>query len=421
MWLIGLSACFLDLGRGSDSVDSGASGDGVFEDCDPAVLRPPLIASDDGTPADPHSDTLGVDPTPTLVRLGWPSANPSRSVSMLWRTDLLTLTSVVEFGTSADALDQRVEGHSFFYGTADEARMHEVRLCGLLDPDTTYHYRVGGDGAWSPVHSFTTPPSAGSTDSLRVALAGDSRGSYGTWGTVLALMDSHEPDAVFLSGDLTERGSDLPEWDAWLEAGGEILTRRALIPAHGNHEFLAQSYFANFGLPGNEQWFHAELGPLTLVSLNDTVPNLDHRDYDQPDFIDQVFGDSQLAWSMAMHHQSMYSTCSRHGSYDELRDVWGTRFDAHQVELVVAGHNHVYERSLPIAAGAQAADGEGTVHLVTGGAGAPLYDEFSPEWFNVVANAVEHYVIADLGPTQGTFTAYDLDGNVIDAFTISVR
>ncbi len=419
--MIWLSACFLDFGAGDDSADSGPAADGVYQDCDPTVLQPPLIASDEGAPADPHSDVLGVDPEPRLVRLGWPAVDPSRSASLLWRTDLETQASVVEFGTTADDLDQRVEGWSFTYGTSNEMRMHETRLCGLLSPETTYHYRVGGEGAWSPVHSFTTPPAAGGSDTLRIALGGDSRGSYGTWGTALSLMDSHEPDAIFISGDLTERGSDLEEWDAWLEAGLEVLTRRAIIPAHGNHEFLAQGYFANFGLPGNEQWFNLALGPLDLVSLNDTVPDISHRDVDQPAFIDAVFGGSELPWRVAMHHQSMYSTCTRHGSYEDLRTVWGERFDAHEVELVVAGHNHVYERSVPIAEDAESTDGAGTVHVVTGGAGAPLYDEFEPEWFNVKAQAIEHYLIGDLGPSEGTFTAYDLDGNVLDSFTISVR
>jgi hypothetical protein len=61
------------------------------------------------------------------------------------------------------------------------------------------------------------------------------------------------------------------------------------------------------------------------------------------------------------------------------------------------------------------------VHLVSGGAGAPLYDEFEPEWFNVKAQAIEHYIIGDLGPTQGEFTVYDLEGTVIDSFVISAR
>ncbi len=58
---------------------------------------------------------------------------------------------------------------------------------------------------------------------------------------------------------------------------------------------------------------------------------------------------------------------------------------------------------------------------MTGGAGASLYDEFEPEWFNAVAQAVEHYVIVDLTLTEAAFTAYDLQGGVIDSFVVPVN
>ena len=131
--------------------------------------------------------------------------------------------------------------------------------------------------------------------------------------------------------------------------------------------------------------------------------------------------DSDLPWSMVIHHQSMYSTCTRHGSYESLRDSWEPVFDSEKVDFVAAGHNHVYERSVPIAAGTEVAMGEGTVHLVTGGGGASLYDEFEPEWFNAVAQAIEHYVIVDLTASEAAFTAYDLEGGVIDSFVVPVR
>ena len=60
---------------------------------------------------------------------------------------------------------------------------------------------------------------------------------------------------------------------------------------------------------------------------------------------------------------------------------------------------------------------DGTVYLVSGGAGAPLYTETAEEWFGHVANPIEHYLIADFGPTEVTVTVRDLDGNVIDEFT----
>ncbi len=404
-------------GSGNDSAQDSAD-DGVFGDCDPVVLQPSLVAGGEGAPADPHSDTFGADPTPTHVRLHWPSSDPSRSAAMLWRTDLDTQASVVAFGTSADALDQRVEGYSFTFGSSDDARMHEVRLCGLLEPETTWYYRVGGDGHWSDTHSFTTPAAAGEGDSLRIGMVGDSRGGYDTWGTTLALIDAHEPDLILFSGDMVERGVEQEEWDAWFGAAEEIHARRVVVPTHGNHEFLAQAYFANWGLPGNEQWFHLALGPLDLISLNDTVNDFAYLESEQPDFLREVLGASDLPWSMVMHHQAMYSTNTRHGSFETLREHWEPAIDETGVDLVLAGHNHCYERSQPVRGGAVVGAAEGTTYVVTGGAGAPLYTDFEEDWFGEVAAAVEHYVIADLGPTDGAFTAYDLSGTVVDSFVV---
>ena len=57
------------------------------------------------------------------------------------------------------------------------------------------------------------------------------------------------------------------------------------------------------------------------------------------------------------------------------------------VDLVVAGHNHVYERSVKIR-GDQEAD-DGITYLVTGGAGADLYQGFTGEWFGAMDIALD--------------------------------
>ena len=93
-------------------------------------------------------------------------------------------------------------------------------------------------------------------------------------------------------------------------------------------------------------------------------------------------------------------------------------FDTHGLQLVFAGHNHVYERSVPIRADAEVPDGEGTVYLVSGGAGADLYTSFDQEWFADVALAEEHYLIADFGPERADVVVRDLAGNVLDEFSV---
>jgi hypothetical protein len=389
-------------------------------ECEPKVLKPTALGGGQVDEADRHADTFGSAPEPYQVRYGWPSSDPSTSASFVWRTDTDTLASIIEYGVDG-AMDQRLEGASFcFGGSGDDcpARIHEVKICSTLEPDTVYSYRVGGDGHFSDTYSFTTPPAPGSFDTFRVAFAGDSRGAYETWGQVLELMDSHEPDFFVFSGDMVDLGPDQNAWDAWFEATGDILTGKALVPAHGNHEFLATNYFAQFSLPGNEQWFHYSYGNLTLASLNDTVSDLDDVDVHQAAYLDEVFDAADGGWRLATHHQSIYSACTRHRSNLELRAAWGPLYDKHDLQVVVAGHNHIYERSLPVKAEAVATGDDGTVYIVTGGAGAPLYSEVEATFWGNVANPIEHYIVADFAPDSADFVVRDMAGNVIDEFTV---
>jgi hypothetical protein len=397
----------------------------LIDECDPSVRIPGILGAVDLTPPDEHQEVYGPLPVPQQVRLNWPSSDPSDSVAFLWRTDVDTLATVVEYGVGGE-LTERVEGASFRYGGAlgepGPQRIHEVKLCGELTPGTTYSYRVGGGGYWSPVYTFTTPgppmPAPGASETVRIAIAGDSRGAYETWAALLDAIEQHEPDMVLFTGDMVEFGANQAEWDAWFTATGDMMARIPFVPAHGNHEFMAPHYFAQWSLPGNEQWYSLRYGPLELAVLNDTTGNLADITGPQVDFLDEVFGDSTATWRLAMHHQSLYATCTRHGSNETLRAAWGPKYDEYGLQLALAGHNHIYERSIPILADQPAPEGQGTTYLVTGGAGATLYRDFEEDWFGLVANPVEHYVILDLGPTQGVAVVRDLAGNVIDQFTL---
>jgi hypothetical protein len=66
-----------------------------------------------------------------------------------------------------------------------------------------------------------------------------------------------------------------------------------------------------------------------------------------------------------------------------VRDVWTPIFDQHSVDLVINGHNHVYERTDPLKAGAVTTSApigstvysatQGTTYVVAGSAGNSLY------------------------------------------------
>lgn len=390
--------------------------------CDEAV-RPPGGATADadqpvfGAPVPVGPLTVG--PDPSQVHLGWPGPDTSTSLSFVWNTDPGTLASTVEWG-AGEALDQRASGLSFRVGDAPY-RVHELRLCGRLTPGTTYRYRVGGPDHWSPTYSFTTPGAPGSFDRFTVAIAGDSRGSYAQWGEVVTRMASHDPDLFLFSGDMVGRGDNAAEWLAWWSAAGDTFARKVVVPAHGNHELLSALYFAAFSLPGNEQWFHVDYGNATVVSLNDTVATPDDLRVTQAGYLRDTLSASTAAWRIAVHHRAEYSVSAAHGSAMDVRAAWAPVFDTLGVDLVFAGHNHLYERSKPVRDGAVVPAGEGTVFFVSGGAGAPLYREVQDAPFNASVAVVEHYLIAEFGPTRVTITARDLADNVLDTVTLPRR
>lgn len=397
----------------------------LVDECDPVVTPASPLLDTDGGPVQAHEDTFGTErPDPFHVHLGWPASDPSRSISILWRTDVDTLASVVEYGVDGK-LTERVETVSFLYGGASAGegplRIHELKLCGDLEPNTTYSYRVGGEGHWSDTFTFTTPGEPGSFDSYRIGFIGDSRGAHETWDDLLAQMESHSPDFYVFGGDMVDLGPSQADWDAWFDAAGTVFAENVLVPAHGNHEFLAVHYFAQFSLPNNEEWFSLRYGNLHLVSLNDVVRSSDQIGTDQVAYLDDVFTEHDSDWQIAVHHQAMYSASDRHGSNLTLRELWAPKFDQHGVDLVVAGHNHLYERSVPIKGDAQSTEADGTTYIVTGGAGAPIYSGLEDHWFTEVANPIEHFVIGDFGPTGATFEVYDRSDNLIDSFTLSAR
>ncbi len=83
-------------------------------------------------------------------------------------------------------------------------------------------------------------------------------------------------------------------------------------------------------------------------------------------------------------HHCAFSTTRAHASDGGVRDAWVPLFEKHRVDLVINGHNHVYERTdairgrrvnrtVPIGGSVDSVR-DGIVYVTAGGAGKALYD-----------------------------------------------
>lgn len=373
----------------------------------------------DPVPADPDAASFGGAPEPTRVHLSW-VGDPSTTMAFSWLTDLDTRASRVQLGVGGKyGID--VSGASFTLLNGDTfGRVHEVHVCGL-EPGRTYHYRVGGEGHWSADYAFATGPRPGSTEAFRFVLAGDSRDNPDIWGQILAASDAYAPDFTIFSGDAVANGADLTSWGTWLDEGVGYNERRPLMAVHGNHEFLAQPFFALFALPTNagidrtddEQWFSFDYGNGHFVFLNDTLAPYDV----QATWMDADLKATTQPLKFVAHHQPAYSSCTTHGSNTTIQSVWSPVEDENGVAFDLAGHNHNYERSVPLRGGVETDVANGTTYVVSGGAGAALYGNDMANLFTTAAAVENNWVLMEVEGEHVTLTAYDLAGNVLDHMT----
>lgn len=350
-------------------------------------------------------------PDPVQVHLSW-SDDPATTVAIIWRTDMGTTASRVEYGLDASYGGVSAGASYFLAGGEDYGRIHEAHLCGLT-PGTTVHYRVGGEGHWSADRTFVTAPAPGSTERIRFLMAGDSRDNQAVWAQILDAAEAQAPEFYIFTGDAVDLGTNLTEWDAWYAAGEGHYDQHVVMNAHGNHEFQTQTYYALVALPGNEQWYSFDYGPAHFAALNDTVAGVDDFQIEA----DWLAGDLAAAttpWKFVYHHMPAYTSCERHAGNTTIQQLWSPVEEAAGVAVDFAGHNHNYERSYPLKAGVAAVGG--TTYVVSGGAGADLYDNTLANAYTEVAAVTDNYVIVDVDGASVSLTAYDLAGNVLDTW-----
>ncbi len=101
---------------------------------------------------------------------------------------------------------------------------------------------------------------------------------------------------------------------------------------------------------------------------------------------------------MAYFHYCVYSTCTSHYSDGGVRQAWLSLFDQYKVDLVINGHNHVYERNDPLRggwpvrkapAGSSYDSAEGTTYIAAGTGGAGFYAFNAPQSYEGNVNNVE--------------------------------
>ncbi|MCK7625894.1 metallophosphoesterase family protein [Streptomyces sp. RS10V-4] len=330
--------------------------------------------------------------------------------------------------------------------SGEEVYVHHARLTGLR-PDTTYLYSAGHDGAAPETGAFTTAPRGrtaftftsfgdqGAPNLRRVVTwpAGGAPSPSGRFplytstqaGTpasadIVAAVERVGPLFNLVNGDLCYAsaagvvGQDrVATWADWFIGNSRSTRLRPWMPCVGNGENEKgngplgltgyQTYFTLPGPAGGDPgtrglWYAFTVGSVRFISLaNDDVAIQDsgdtyvrgYSDGAQRRWLERELkaarSNAGIDWIVVfMHHPMISSSRSGSGSDLGIRAAWGPLFDAYGVDLVLCGHEHYYERSLPVrgtlpneartpvpvSTRTDVADtAKGTVHMIIGGGG----------------------------------------------------
>jgi Calcineurin-like phosphoesterase/Purple acid Phosphatase, N-terminal domain len=358
-------------------------------------------------------------------------ADPATSLSVTWQVSAPVSRPFVRIGHSPLDLGEKihatlsvlstpftdvtaVDSVPLVKPTTVEQYYVQARIEHLL-PGRTYYYVVGHDGydpaahpALGPAHAVTTA-TTGRPDFTFTAF-GDQGVTYDAI-ALANLIRAQNPAFHLHAGDLAYANSggdglitdtyDPRIWDSFLTQNELFAASVPWQAVVGNHEMEPWyspdgygGFFQRFAQPVEKQAYYSfTYGNVAFLALdaNDVTyeftANFGYSSGAQTKWLGRQLAayraDKKIDFIVVYFHECAYSTTEEHASDGGVRASWTPLFDQYSVDLVINGHNHVYERTDPLRAGAvtkAAPTGatvhtpvDGTTYVVAGSSGASLY------------------------------------------------
>jgi acid phosphatase len=193
-----------------------------------------------------------------------------------------------------------------------------------------------------------------------------------------------------------------------------VIDEVPMLPCIGNHEQDGVNYLRYVKLPGKERWYSYDVGPLHILALDF---HFEKETDEQFAFARQDLLAAKAPWKVVFLHYPVFNI-GGHGT------GWGhvaylPLFHEAKVDLVIAGHSHIYERFRPIAS-SRGSDAWPITHITTGGGGAPLYASYAhPSLYEQATT--NHFILLEATPTKLTGKTFTAHNALLDQFELKKR
>jgi len=287
-----------------------------------------------------------------------------------------------------------------------------------LKPRMKYYYRVAVEESYYTGSFRAGPPPE--ARNVKFFAYGDSRSHPEIQDLVLAGMiatctnDPKYQTFALHVGDYVGADTNI-YWQAqhFNRSYVNILEAHANLPLNGcigNHEDDGNVFKKYYPYPYVDNFYWSfDYGPAHVVVVAQGARA--QADYSpgsaQLAWIESDLASSFKQWKFIILHAPGYSA-GPHVNDTSVQMYIQPLCKTYGVDIVFAGDNHYYSRC----------EVDGVQHITTGGGGAPLYTPDMNAPYLVTAVQAHHFCKIDIQDTKLYFTAVDLDGAVIDLFTI---
>ena len=239
-----------------------------------------------------------------------------------------------------------------------------------LEPDTEYAYQVGNEeDGFTEVQRFTTGDAGGDDEFLvfgdpQVGAGGGDPDDAAGWDRTLssAAATAEDPSFFYSLGDQVNSAGNQEQYAQYLAPEATRTIPQATTI--GNHDVSSKAYEQHFNRPnvsqdhggggvitsGGDYWFIEE--GVLFLNINSNSSDMDAH----AEFIDEVVAEhgDQARWTVLGFHHSIYSTATHWNDLDvkRLRKAIPPVAARNDIDLVVSGHDHIYNRTFLM-------DGEG--------------------------------------------------------------
>jgi 3',5'-cyclic AMP phosphodiesterase CpdA len=247
-------------------------------------------------------------------------------------------------------------------------------------------------------------------DSVKFAAMGDNgtgdRPQYETAAQMVKVHSTFQFDLVIMLGDNMYGGQKPADYVRKFEEPYRPLLNAGVKfqASIGNHDRPDQVSYKLYNMNGQRYYTYTR-GNVRFLALDSNL-----MDRKQLEWVDATLRDAREDWKIPYFHHPLYSNAGRHGSSVDLRVLLEPIFIKYGVNVVFAGHDHVYERIKPQ---------QGIYYFVSGAAGQLRRGNMERSEQTAAAYDQDRsFMVVEIAGSDMYFQAISRTGQVVDSGVI---